>query len=260
MGFSVRKYGKDVKAATELALQELNCTIDEVKVTLLEEPSKGFLGIGSKLALVEVEVLDKVEEPAEEVKEEVKEEKIAEKVAKEPAKKSAPKKQPREKAAPKSTKFARPDDLVEVEEHVAIDFLIETTEKMGLNLNFKAYVNDENVYVDIEGKDAGTIIGKRGQTLDAIQYLTSLVVNKKRDGYVRVVLDAENYRVKREKTLEQLANRLADKVVKTKRNVKLEPMNPYERMVIHSTLQNNSKVVTRSEGEEPYRRVVIELK
>lgn len=256
MGFSVRKYGKDVKAATELALQELNCTIDEVKVTLLEEPSKGFLGIGSKLALVEVEVLDKVEEPVEEVKEEVKEEKVV----KEPAKKNAPKKQHKEKAAPKSTKFARPDDLVEVEEHIAIDFLIETTEKMGLNLNFKAYVNDENVYVDIEGKDAGTIIGKRGQTLDAIQYLTSLVVNKKRDGYVRVVLDAENYRVKREKTLEQLANRLADKVVKTKRNVKLEPMNPYERMVIHSTLQNNSKVVTRSEGEEPYRRVVIELK
>lgn len=258
MGFSVRKYGKDVKAATELALQELNCTIDEVKVTLLEEPSKGFLGIGSKLALVEVEVLDKVEEPVVEAKEEV--EVKEEKVSKEPAKKNAPKKQHKEKNAVKSTKFARPDDLVEVEEHVAIDFLIETTEKMGLNLNFKAYVNEENVYVDIEGKDAGTIIGKRGQTLDAIQYLTSLVVNKKRDGYVRVVLDAENYRVKREKTLEQLANRLADKVVKTKRNVKLEPMNPYERMVIHSTLQNNAKVVTRSEGEEPYRRVVIELK
>lgn len=257
MGFSVRKYGKDVKAATELALQELNCTIDEVKVTLLEEPSKGFLGIGSKLALVEVEKIEKAEveeEPVVEVKEEVKKNGA-------PLKKAAPKKEGKEKASvSKSAKFARPDDLVEVQEHVAIDFLIETTEKMGLNLNFKAYVNDSNVYVDIEGKDAGTIIGKRGQTLDAIQYLTSLVVNKKREGYVRVVLDAENYRVKREKTLEQLANRLADKVVKTKRNVKLEPMNPYERMVIHATLQNNPKVVTRSEGEEPYRRVVIELK
>lgn len=255
MGFSVRKYGKDVKAATELALQELNCTIDEVKVTLLEEPSKGFLGIGSKLALVEVEKIEKTEveeEPVVEVKEEVKKTEA-------PAKKAAPKKESKERAS-KNAKFARPDDLVEVQEHVAIDFLIETTEKMGLNLNFKAYVNDSNVYVDIEGKDAGTIIGKRGQTLDAIQYLTSLVVNKKREGYVRVVLDAENYRVKREKTLEQLANRLADKVVKTKRNVKLEPMNPYERMVIHATLQNNPKVVTRSEGEEPYRRVVIELK
>ena len=131
---------------------------------------------------------------------------------------------------------------------------------MGLKLSFKAYENDSNVYVDIEGKDAGTIIGKRGQTLDAIQYLTSLVVNKKKEGYVRVVLDAENYRAKREKTLEQLANRLADKVVKTRKNVRLEPMNPYERMVIHATLQKNSKVTTRSEGEEPYRRVVIELK
>lgn len=216
MDFS-EKWGKDVKTATELALKDLKCSIDDVKVTVLEEPSKGFLGIGSKLALVRVEKIEKV-------------------------------------------KFARPDDLVEVTEHVAIDFLKETTEKMGLKLNFRAYENDSNVYVDIEGKDAGTIIGKRGQTLDAIQYLTSLVVNKKKEGYVRVVLDAENYRAKREKTLEQLANRLADKVVKTRRNVRLEPMNPYERMVIHATLQKNQKVTTRSEGEEPYRRVVIELK
>lgn len=253
MDFS-EKWGKDVKTATELALKDLKCSIDDVKVTVLEEPSKGFLGIGSKLALVRVEKIEKVEEPTP-VVEEIKERKTVKKNTK-----SNDKTTNTEKESSQKVKFARPDDLVEVTEHVAIDFLKETTEKMGLKLNFRAYENDSNVYVDIEGKDAGTIIGKRGQTLDAIQYLTSLVVNKKKEGYVRVVLDAENYRAKREKTLEQLANRLADKVVKTRRNVRLEPMNPYERMVIHATLQKNQKVTTRSEGEEPYRRVVIELK
>lgn len=244
MDFS-EKWGKDVKTATELALKDLKCSIDDVTVTVLEEPSKGFLGIGSKLALVRVE---KKIEPEEKNVEELKTEKIIEKTTNTDSNSS------------KKVKFDRPNDLVEVKEHAAIDFLRETTEKMGLKLSFKAYENDSNVYVDIEGKDAGTIIGKRGQTLDAIQYLTSLVVNKKKEGYVRVVLDAENYRAKREKTLEQLANRLADKVVKTRKNVRLEPMNPYERMVIHATLQKNPKVTTRSEGEEPYRRVVIELK
>lgn len=244
MDFS-EKWGKDVKTATELALKDLKCSIDDVTVTVLEEPSKGFLGIGSKLALVRVEKkIESKEKNAEELKTEI----IIEKTTNTDSNSS------------KKVKFDRPDDLVEVKEHAAIDFLRETTEKMGLKLSFKAYENDSNVYVDIEGKDAGTIIGKRGQTLDAIQYLTSLVVNKKKEGYVRVVLDAENYRAKREKTLEQLANRLADKVVKTRKNVRLEPMNPYERMVIHATLQKNSKVTTRSEGEEPYRRVVIELK
>lgn len=241
MNFS-EKWGKDIETATDLALKDLKCSIDEVKVTVLEEPSKGFLGIGSKLALVRVEKIEEV--VSEPVKSEV--EKKAEPVE--------------EKTTVKNDRFKRPEDLEETDSHPAIDFLKETTEKMGLKLSFKAYVNDSNVYVDIEGKDAGTIIGKRGQTLDAIQYLTSLVVNKRKEGYIRVVLDAENYRAKREKTLEQLANRLAEKVVRTKRNVRLEPMNPYERMVIHATLQNNPKVITKSEGEEPYRRVVIELK
>ena len=151
-------------------------------------------------------------------------------------------------------------DLSPVEEHIALDFLKEVAEQMGLNVEFSAKANDQSVFVNIQGKESGTIIGKRGQTLDAIQYLTSLVVNKDKDDYVRVVVDAENYRAKREKTLERLAERLADKVVKTKRSVKLEPMNPYERKVIHATLQSNPRVTTRSEGQDPYRRVIIELK
>lgn len=249
MDFS-EKWGKDVETATALALDELKCSKDEVKITVLEEPSRGFLGIGSKLAKVRVEKIevsenDKTEEieVAEEVKETVTEETVE-----------------NETSEVTSKKLIRPDNMKEIEEHPALSFLKETTEKMGLELSFKAYADDNNVFIDIAGKDAGTIIGKRGQTLDAIQYLTSLAVNKKSEDYVRVVLDAENYRSKREKTLERLAHRLADKVVRTKRSVKLEPMNPYERMVIHAALVNSPKVKTRSEGEEPYRRVVIELK
>lgn len=249
MDFS-EKWGKDVETATALALDELKCSKDEVKITVLEEPSRGFLGIGSKLAKVRVEKIevsenDKTEEI--EVTEEVKETVVEETVENETSEVA-------------SKKLIRPDNMKEIEEHPALSFLKETTEKMGLELSFKAYADDNNVFIDIAGKDAGTIIGKRGQTLDAIQYLTSLAVNKKSEDYVRVVLDAENYRSKREKTLERLAYRLADKVVRTKRSVKLEPMNPYERMVIHAALVNSPKVKTRSEGEEPYRRVVIELK
>ena len=249
MDFS-EKWGKDVETATALALDELKCLKDEVKITVLEEPSRGFLGIGSKLAKVRVEKIevsenDKTEEieVTKEVKETVTEETVE-----------------NETSEVTSKKLIRPDNMKEIEEHPALSFLKETTEKMGLELSFKAYADDNNVFIDIAGKDAGTIIGKRGQTLDAIQYLTSLAVNKKSEDYVRVVLDAENYRSKREKTLERLAHRLADKVVRTKRSVKLEPMNPYERMVIHAALVNSPKVKTRSEGEEPYRRVVIELK
>lgn len=249
MDFS-EKWGKDVETATALALDELKCSKDEVKITVLEEPSRGFLGIGSKLAKVRVEKIEVSENDKTEkieVTEEVNETVIEETVENETTEVT-------------SKKLIRPDNMKEIEEHPALSFLKETTEKMGLELSFKAYADDNNVFIDIAGKDAGTIIGKRGQTLDAIQYLTSLAVNKKSEDYVRVVLDAENYRSKREKTLERLAHRLADKVVRTKRSVKLEPMNPYERMVIHAALVNSPKVKTRSEGEEPYRRVVIELK
>lgn len=133
------------------------------------------------------------------------------------------------------------------------------------NMNIDAEINIEEskdlVNINLTGPKMGAIIGYRGETLDSLQYLTSLVVNKaKEDKYKRVVLDTENYRKKREETLRRLANKIANKVKKSGKILKLEPMNPYERRVIHSELQNNEFVRTYSEGEEPYRRVVVEIK
>ena len=259
------KWGTDVDTAVDLALAELKCTREEVEITVLEQPSRGFFGIGSKLALVRVEKKAPVvvEEPVVVVKEE-KPAPAAKPQTKKPQKsekKAEKRKEKKENVQPKKSSVEEEiGDLSPVENHIALDFLKEVTEQMGLTVDVSAKANDDSVLLNIQGKDSGTIIGKRGQTLDAIQYLTSLVVNKDQDNYVRVVVDAENYRSKREKTLEKLANRLADKVVKTKRSVRLEPMNPYERKVIHATLQNNPRVTTRSEGQDPYRRVIIELK
>ena len=273
------KWGVDVEEAVKLALIDLKLSRDEVEVTVLEEPSKGFFGIGSKLAKVRVEKKKTEEEeipPAKIVEEEKPQEKIQEK--------SQEKLHAKERKANKKNNKGKRDNkngerrntvsnesslnievvdksqLKDVEEHEALDFLKDITEKMGLTLGFSAKVGEDVVYIEMDGKDSGTVIGKRGQTLDAIQYLTSLVINKDSEKYIKVVVDAENYRAKRQKTLEQLANRLAAKVIKTKRYVRLEPMNPYERKIIHATLQHNPDINTRSEGEEPYRRVVIEIK
>lgn len=256
------KWGVDIEEAVRLALLDLKCSRDEVEVTVLEEPTKGFLGIGAKLAKVRVEKIKPVvEEKKPEPKAEKKEPKHKERKSKE---KKTHEKKSQDSKEDKTVNLALDDvdkdSLKDVEDHEALTFLKDITEKMGLNLYFNAKAGDGIVYLEMNGQDSRTVIGKRGQTLDAIQYLTSLVVNKDKDKYVKVVVDAENYRAKRQKTLEQLANRLAAKVVKTKKYVRLEPMNPYERKVIHATLQKNPNITTRSEGEEPYRRVIIELK
>jgi spoIIIJ-associated protein len=154
----------------------------------------------------------------------------------------------------------RPDNLERIEGNEASVFLKDIIEKMGLTVDVNVFKNDECVYIEIEGPDSRTMIGKRGQTLDSIQYLTNLVMNKEREDYQRVIIDVEGYRSRREKTLERLTVKLAKKVQKTGKSVRLEPMNPYERKVIHSTVQNISGVETHSEGEEPYRRVVIDKK
>ena len=270
------KCAKDVDSAVKLALEDLQLGIDEVDVTVLEEPSRGFFGIGQKLALVKVEKKKEAKEPPKETKKpEVKKEKKPEKpqAALEEKPKAAKAETPKRKKeraprrAEREMQDLEPviekipeDELIDVQDHAALKFLEEVTKEMGLDLDIKAKAGKETLYIDIQGKDSGTVIGKRGQTLDAIQYLTSLVVNKEQSGYTRVVIDAENYRAKREKTLELLASRLANKVVRTKKSVRLEPMNPYERKVIHATLQNHPRVTTRSEGQDPYRRVIIELK
>lgn len=270
------KCAKDVDSAVKLALEDLQLGIDEVDVTVLEEPSRGFFGIGQKLALVKVEKKKEAKEPPKETKKpEIKKEKKPEKpqAALEEKPKAAKAETPKRKKeraprrAEREMQDLEPviekipeDELIDVQDHAALKFLEEVTKEMGLDLDIKAKAGKETLYIDIQGKDSGTVIGKRGQTLDAIQYLTSLVVNKEQSGYTRVVIDAENYRAKREKTLELLAIRLAKKVGKTKRSIKLEPMNPYERKVIHATLQNHPYVTTRSEGQDPYRRVIIELK
>ena len=147
-------------------------------------------------------------------------------------------------------------------EDKAKDFLREVFEAMNLVVVIDVKYDEENRNMDIElsGEEMGVLIGKRGQTLDSLQYLVSLVVNKGQDEYIRVKVDTEDYRKRRKETLENLAKNIAYKVKRTKRSVSLEPMNPYERRIIHSALQNDKYVTTHSEGEEPFRRVVVTLK
>jgi len=290
------KCGQNVDEAVKLALEDLGATIDEVDVTVLEEPSRGFFGIGSKLALVRVERKKKEEtktqtrddlvipievararDEANKKNQESEHKQSKEKKNRKHNRTTEEKKEfnnskelntntdtestAKESVEAKALNLSEPEEnLTVIEDHEAITFLKKIIEEMGLEAEVTGKMGKDSIYLNIEGKDSGTIIGKRGQTLDAIQYLVSLVVNKNHDSYTRVVVNAENYRAKREKTLEQLAHRLAKKVVKTRRPIKLEPMNPYERKIIHATLQGHSKVTTRSEGEDPYRRVIIELK
>ena len=149
-----------------------------------------------------------------------------------------------------------PEDV----EKIAVEFLTKVFDAMKLTVKINVNITEEAVEIDLVGDDMGVLIGKRGQTLDSLQYLVSLIINKKSDKYLRVKLDTENYRERRKETLENLAKNIAFKVKRTKRSVSLEPMNPYERRVIHSALQNDRYVTTKSEGEEPFRHVVVMLK
>lgn len=144
-------------------------------------------------------------------------------------------------------------------EDVAKEFLTSVLVKMGIEAKLNVKLKQNSLYIDMSGKEMALLIGRRGQTLDSLQYLVSLVVNKDREEYLRVILDTENYRQKRKDTLEKLAFKLANRAKKIRKDITLEPMNPYERRIIHSALQNNRFVSTRSEGEEPFRKVVIFL-
>ncbi len=201
---------KTVNEAITEACQKLSVTSDRLEYEVVDEGSNGFLGIGSKPAVIKARV-----------------------------------------------------KVVEVSlEEKAKTFLNNVFSAMNMAVVVEAsYDENENALnIDLSGEEMGVLIGKRGQTLDSLQYLVSLVVNKEEKDYIRVKVDTENYRQRRKETLENLAKNIAFKVKKTRRPVSLEPMNPYERRIIHSALQNDKYVVTHSEGEEPFRRVIVSLK
>lgn len=280
---------KNVEDAITEAQIQLGVTRDHLDYEVIEKGSAGFLGIGMKQAVIkarkkEEEPVTK-EEPVEEtskeaeVKEEIQTEaKVEEKeIKKDTKKEDKPRKSDKypEKKFDKSSKKRAPKKEYtkeapikkEVELAKVEDATIEACEKfiydvlnamdMG-DVKVTSKVDEEGALaINVEGENMGILIGKRGQTLDSLQYLANRVANKNQSGYVRVKLDTENYRSRRKDTLENLARNIASKVKKTRRTVSLEPMNPYERRIIHSTLQADPAVATHSEGEEPYRKVVV---
>lgn len=198
---------KTVNDALTEALIQLGVTSDEIEYEVVDKGSSGFLGIGSKNAIIKVRKKFSVE------------------------------------------------DMVR-------EFLNDVFKAMNMVVEILVKVDEENKLIDVElkGDEMGILIGKRGQTLDSLQYLTNLAINKNSEEYYKVKVDTEDYRKRRKETLENLAKNIAYKVKRTKRPVSLEPMNPFERRVIHSALQNDKYVTTHSEGEEPYRHVVVTLK
>ena len=254
---------KTVEDAVLEAAMKLATTREHLEYEVIEKGSAGFLGFGAKPAVIKAraltdEEIEKNEKQPEPVKEVVKKE--AKKEIKKEVKKEEPVK------APKAEKAEEPavvkKEAFSGKEISAEDFLKDVFKAMDMVVEIKVTENKEEKTMDIElsGEDMGVLIGKRGQTLDSLQYLVSLVVNKYSDEYIRVKIDTENYRERRKETLENLARNIAYKVKRTRKTVSLEPMNPYERRVIHSALQNDRYVTTHSEGEEPYRRVVVTLK
>ena len=274
MNGSIRVSAKTVDDAITEALIQLGVTSDRLEYEVIEKGSAGFLGIGMKQAVIEARR-----------KPEPKEEKVEEPVVEEPVK-AEPKKveavQPQKAAAEKKAdepqkaafekvvekevkeEVKKETKLVEVQPQTieaVEDFLKNTMKAMDMEVELKTEIDQDGaICVDMSGEHMGILIGKRGQTLDSLQYLANRVANKHQEGYVRVKLDTENYRARREETLRHLAKNIAHKVKRNRRPVALEPMNPYERRIIHSALQSDPYVMTHSEGEEPFRKVVITLK
>ena len=264
--------GKTVDEAITNATIKLSVTSNKLDYVVVDKGNNGFLGIGKRPAVIKVRVAENVDEFEQAVKGKVAETKTEEKPA---VKKTEPKHEEVRAAAPAPKQEVKPEaEHEEVEkstrkpvagpdmESAIKKFLSDVLGAMGMNAEVKVVIDENEGSVDVElvGENMGVLIGKRGQTLDSLQYLVSLVANKEAEGYFRVKLDTENYRARRKETLESLAKNIAYKVKRTRKPVSLEPMNPYERRIIHSALQNDKYVATRSEGEEPYRKVVIYLK
>lgn len=242
---------KTIDDAITDALVQLGITSDQLDYEVIEKGSAGILGLGRKDAVIKAR--KKVVVPEKKV------EPVVEKKAEAPVVKKV--EAPVEKEEKASAKAPVHVDFSELEVSVK-DFLTQVFAAMQLEVEIITKVDEENKVIDVEfkGPEMGMLIGKRGQTLDSLQYLTNLAVNKQSDSYIKVKLDTEDYRKRRKETLENLAKNIAYKVKRTKRPVSLEPMNPFERRVIHSALQNDKYVSTHSEGEEPYRHVVVTLK
>ena len=264
---------KNLDDAITEALIQLGVTSDRLDYIVVEKGSAGFLGIGMKQAVIKARRKPE-EKPVEEpVKEEVKAEepeKPFKKAEKKPERKTEKKHESFRKPVREEKLEVKSEPKKEVELAKVEPQTIETCEKfiydvmnaMGMDdVKVTSVVDEEGALaINMEGSNMGILIGKRGQTLDSLQYLTNRVANKMQDGYVRVKLDTEDYRRRRKETLENLAKNIASKVKRTRKTVSLEPMNPYERRIIHSALQGNKYVETVSEGEEPYRHVVVKLK
>ncbi|MBR6322933.1 MAG: protein jag [Lachnospiraceae bacterium] len=249
-------------AITEATLQ-LQIPSEKLGYEVVDKGAKGFLGIGARQAVIEAWVItDEKEEAPAAAKAEETPVKKAEEIK--PEKKAEPEK-PAEKPAAPVVKEEAPQEKIRTTENdekhfeEGKQFLLDVFEKMDLKVSIDYSYNEEDnaLEMNLVGDEMGVLIGKRGQTLDSLQYLTSLVVNRSGEHYIRVKLDTENYRERRKETLESLAKNIAYKVKRTRRSVSLEPMNPYERRIIHSALQSDNFVMTRSEGEEPYRHVVV---
>ena len=277
---SIRVSAKTLDDAITEALIQLGVTSDRLEYEVIEKGSAGFLGIGMKQAVIEA--WKKEEEPEITAEDIIKEEFRAERKPEAPKKKEKPARVKEEaKAEPaaevKKETAAEPAaaleeaapvkkevELAKVEDQTieaVSQFINDTLKAMNMEVKTSASIDEDGALcIDMEGEHMGILIGKRGQTLDALQYLANRVANKHQDGYVRVKLDTENYRARREETLKHLAKNIAHKVKRNRRPVALEPMNPYERRIIHSALQSDPYVTTHSEGEEPYRKVVVTLK
>lgn len=232
------KRARSVEDAVAEALAELGIAEAEAEIEIIREPSKGLFGFGGKEAVVKVSVKGGAAE-------EITAEQTAE-AEEEPA-------QSEEEAEAAPEKKEIPADAV----NTAVDFITRILSAMGLEVNVSAKIEEDVIKINLEGENMGIVIGKRGDTLDSLQYLTSLVVNRHSEDYIKVSIDTENYRAKRAETLVALSNKLAARVAKTGKKFPLEEMNPYERRIIHANLQDNEDVTTYSVGQEPHRRVVI---
>lgn len=225
----IEQEGKTVEEAIKLGLEALGLSEAEVTVEIIEKEKSGFLGIGSKLAKVKLTAFEEQDDVEEEIT---------------------------------TTPVVTTEKTVENTdaEKNAKEFLSQIFEKMNLEVAIDATVLEKEIRINLSGDEMGAVIGRRGETLDALQYLTTLAVNKSSDDYYKISLDTENYRSEREKTLQALALRLAEKAKRNRRNVSLEPMNAYERKIIHSALQEDDMIHTYSVGEEPNRKIIISPK